>query len=49
MDGRQIDIYTITEVVNAFSLPNNLAAGIYMCRFSGDDGSTVIANLVYQP
>jgi hypothetical protein len=48
IDGRQVQQYTITEATTKVALPNNLASGIYMCRFNGDDGSTTMVRLVYE-
>ncbi len=48
IDGKQVQQYTITELLATLILPGNLASGIYMCRFNGDDGSTAIIRLVYK-
>jgi trimeric autotransporter adhesin len=49
IDGKQMVQYNVATSANMVSLPSSLAAGIYMCRFIGADGSTAIVRLVYQP
>jgi len=49
IDGKLISKWAITDAVTNVTLPNNLATGIYMCRFTGDDGSSKMIRLVYQP
>lgn len=48
-DGKQLEQYK-TEAPNTIvSLPGNLAAGAYMCRFEGIDGNTQIVRIIYAP
>ncbi|MCF8448534.1 MAG: Ig-like domain-containing protein [Taibaiella sp.] len=49
IDGKQVAQYTVTTTAATVSLPKELAAGIYMCRFAGADGSTAIVRLVFEP
>jgi uncharacterized protein YjdB len=49
IDGKQVAQYTVTTTAATVSLPKELAAGIYMCRFTGADGSTAIVRLVFEP
>jgi uncharacterized protein YjdB len=48
IDGRQVANYEITETATTLSLPNDLASGVYMCKFTGADGSTEMVRLVYE-
>jgi uncharacterized protein YjdB len=48
VDGRQVTQYAVTTEAMTVSLPHTLAAGVYMCRFTGEDGSTETVRLVYQ-
>jgi hypothetical protein len=41
--------YNIDQPSVQISLPGNLAAGVYYCRFVGEDGSSAAAQLVYNP
>jgi len=49
LEGKEVRRNVLTEGANSLSLPENLAAGIYMCRYTGDDGSNAIVRLVYEP
>ncbi len=49
MDGRVVMVNNITDSKTTLSMPNDLAAGTYVCRFNGDDGSTTMVRLVYEP
>ena len=49
IDGKVAEQFNINGTSNNITLPKNLVAGIYMCRFMGVDGSSVIVRLVYQP
>jgi uncharacterized protein YjdB len=49
IDGREITRKDIPTSGTTLSLPTNLAAGIYMFRFKGADGSSRMGRLVYQP
>ncbi len=49
IDGKAVGHYSIKSVSETVSLPTGLAAGIYMCRFEGDNGGAAVVRLVYQP
>jgi hypothetical protein len=46
IDGRFVEQYEVKELSTVITLPNTLAAGIYVGRFNGEDGSTVMVRLV---
>ncbi|MCF8450703.1 MAG: T9SS type A sorting domain-containing protein, partial [Taibaiella sp.] len=48
IDGREVAQYAVTASANVVTLPSNLAAGIYMCRFMSEDGTTAIVKLVFE-
>lgn len=48
IDGKEVANFAVTSRANVVSLPSNLATGIYMCRFSGADGTSAIIRLVYE-
>jgi myo-inositol-hexaphosphate 3-phosphohydrolase len=48
LDGKLVQQYQVTSGNNSVSLPNDLAAGIYMCRFIGNDGITKMVRLVVE-
>jgi uncharacterized protein YjdB len=48
-DARMVGEYNIDQPSLQISLPGNLAAGVYYCRFVGEDGSSAAAQLVYNP
>jgi len=48
IDGRAINQYTVTSEPTTLSLPANIASGIYLLKFNGDDGSSKIVRLVYE-
>jgi hypothetical protein len=48
VDGREVAQYAVAETATTVKLPDNLATGVYMCRFNGADGSTEIVRLVFQ-
>ncbi len=48
-DGRVVSEYFIDQPSVQISLPGTLAAGVYYCRFVGEDGSSAAAQLVYNP
>jgi hypothetical protein len=47
VDGKEVAKYQLTEGDTQLSLPQGTAAGIYMCRYVGNNGSTVMIRLVY--
>ena len=49
MDGKIAAQFAITETTSTISLPGNLVAGSYICRFTGLDGSTATAQIIYNP
>jgi uncharacterized protein YjdB len=49
IDGKKLRQYNVVAPASAIQLPTNVAAGIYMCHFEGDDGSTVSVRIVYNP
>jgi len=49
MDGRFVAQYPVTMTQTKVILPAGLTAGIYLCRFEGNDGSTAMVRLVYEP
>jgi hypothetical protein len=40
--------YEVTNAETQITLPPTLARGVYMCRFNGNDGSTVMVRLVVE-
>jgi hypothetical protein len=48
IDGRTAGSYELTEGSNTIQLSSDLAAGVYMCQFSGTDGSTQQVRMVLQ-
>ncbi len=48
IEGRTLQTTEITKGVAKLALPENLAAGIYMLRFRGNDGSSKVVRLVYE-
>jgi trimeric autotransporter adhesin len=48
IEGKEVEIYPVAAKTTSITLPINLAAGVYLCRFSGSDGSTAIVRLIYQ-
>jgi len=49
VDGRMVSETKISKFTTSFSLPTSLAAGTYLCRFAGDDGSTRLTRLELMP
>ncbi|MES2703711.1 MAG: Ig-like domain-containing protein [Bacteroidota bacterium] len=49
IDGKSITQYEVNIGSTTVALPQDLAAGVYMCRFNGNNGSTVMVRLVYEP
>jgi uncharacterized protein YjdB len=48
MDGREVTKYPVIKGTTHVSLPQDLAKGVYMCKFNGDDGSTVMARVILE-
>lgn len=49
MDGKQVAKHDVTAPASSVTLPYDLAAGMYLCRFEVMDGSSAIVRLVYKP
>jgi hypothetical protein len=49
VEGKELQQNSINEGANPVQLPAGLAAGMYVCRFSGSDGSTTLVRIVYKP
>jgi uncharacterized protein YjdB len=49
MDGKEVYSFDVNSGSSVHSLKTGMSAGIYMCRFSGADGSTVMVRLIYEP
>ncbi|GAA4459878.1 hypothetical protein GCM10023093_01690 [Nemorincola caseinilytica] len=49
IDGKEVSRHTIRRPSTSVTLPGDLTAGLYMCRFAGEDGSSTVVRLVYQP
>ena len=48
LDGRVLGGYKISAGITNVTLPSDLAAGIYMGRYAGDDGHTTLFKIVKQ-
>jgi hypothetical protein len=48
VEGREVARYEVTNAETQITLPPTLARGVYMCRFNGNDGSTVMVRLVVE-
>jgi uncharacterized protein YjdB len=49
IDGKEVLKVVIEDKSKNLQLPQHLAAGVYMCRFAGNNGYTKTVRLVYQP
>lgn len=49
IDGKEVAQYHVNTASVTVSLPQHLVAGIYMCRFFGNDGTSAIVRLVFEP
>ncbi len=49
IDGKEVGKYDISATRTDVVLPSDMAAGVYMMRFKGDDGSTQLVRLVFKP
>ncbi len=49
LDGKMIEQYPIETGTTSVTLPYNLAAGMYMGHFVGEDGTNTVIRLVYMP
>lgn len=48
IDGKLLQQYATIAPSTSVSLPHNIAAGVYTCRFESVDGATKIVRIVYQ-
>jgi hypothetical protein len=48
LEGKEVSKHEVNKGETQISLPNELARGIYMCRFNGEDGSAVMVRLVVE-
>ncbi|MES2702142.1 MAG: FG-GAP-like repeat-containing protein [Bacteroidota bacterium] len=48
LDGRELANHSITAGATRIELPKGIASGVYMCRYLGNGGQTVIVRLVYE-
>ena len=46
LDGKSIGAYKIMEGINNLTMPNELATGIYMGRYVGEDGNVALFKVV---
>ncbi|GAA4467903.1 hypothetical protein GCM10023093_24500 [Nemorincola caseinilytica] len=49
IDGKEVSRYVVNASATEMNLPRGLAQGMYMCRFVGNDGSTAVLRIVYEP
>ncbi|MES2702551.1 MAG: Ig-like domain-containing protein, partial [Bacteroidota bacterium] len=49
IDGKETARFNVAAGNNAIQLPQGIAAGVYMCRFTGMNGSNVMVRLVFEP
>jgi len=49
LEGKELQHYIIAEGTTALNLPNGLATGIYLCKFTDSKGNMNMVRLVYQP
>jgi uncharacterized protein YjdB len=49
IDGRIVGQYHIMQPASTIKLNNEVAEGVYMCRFNGNDGAVATVRLIYQP
>ncbi|MES2702917.1 MAG: Ig-like domain-containing protein [Bacteroidota bacterium] len=48
IDGKEVAKYDIASGINSLSLPQGIAVGVYMCRYIGNDGSTMMIRLIHE-
>ena len=46
IDGKEMMSNEIKEATTTITLPNNIANGVYMCRFHGEDESVQVVRLI---
>lgn len=49
VDGKEIGRYAVNASATELALPRGIAQGLYLCRFTGNDGSTAVMRVVYEP
>ncbi|MES2703127.1 MAG: FG-GAP-like repeat-containing protein [Bacteroidota bacterium] len=49
IDGKEVTKYDLLLGSTLITLPKELAAGVYMCRYNGNNGGTMIIRLVFEP
>jgi uncharacterized protein YjdB len=48
LDGRELANHNVAAGATTLSMPSGAASGIYMCRFTTEDGSNVVFRLVFE-
>jgi uncharacterized protein YjdB len=48
IDGKMVAKYEVAGTTMQITLPNEMASGVYMCHFEGNDGSKTVVRLVYK-
>lgn len=48
LEGKEVTNYLVPAGETMITLPQDLAVGVYMCRFNGNNGSAVMIRLVYE-
>jgi uncharacterized protein YjdB len=48
LDGKELASHNVAAGATTLSMPSGAAAGIYMCRFTAEDGSNVVFRLVLE-
>jgi hypothetical protein len=48
-DGKLISTNKTIAGEHSITLPQGIAAGVYVCRFAGADGSVYLQKIIYQP
>jgi len=49
IDGKRVKEYAVKIGSTIIAMPEDIASGVYLLRFNGDDGSTQTVRLVYNP
>jgi uncharacterized protein YjdB len=47
IEGRVIDQHNVIEATTTITLPNDIAPGMYMCRYYAEDGAVIAMRLIY--
>ncbi|MES2704310.1 MAG: M4 family metallopeptidase [Bacteroidota bacterium] len=48
LSGQEVSRHSVPQGTTTLSLANNLAAGVYMCRYYSASGNTTVVRLVYE-